>query len=106
MTKTAFAFILVLPWLSFAFASSGSRPLAGGIGMDCAKGWKHSGTAKGKNVTIAGVPTCLTEPTNHAGPMKVILFYADAFGSFFLNNQLLQDYFASQGRVTLSIFRT
>jgi len=33
----------------------------------------------------------------------VILFYADVWGSMFLNNQLLQDYFASQGFIVVGI---
>lgn len=97
LARLAFAFICLLPWLSFAFAAPDSPILAGPLGKDCIKGWKHSGSAKGKNVTIAGVSTYLVEPTIRPGPKKVIFFYSDVFGSFYINNQLLQDYFAEQG---------
>jgi hypothetical protein len=40
----------------------------------------------------------MSEPPSSAdGPKKVVLFFADVCGPFYLNNQLLQDYFASRG---------
>lgn len=65
---------------------------------DCFTGVKHSGDPVGKTVTIADVPTYVSEPTTSvAGPKKVVIFFADVYGPFYLNNQLLQDYFASHG---------
>ncbi|KAJ7471972.1 Alpha/Beta hydrolase protein [Mycena latifolia] len=68
---------------------------------DCITGVKHSGTPAGNTVTIAGVPTYVSDPPATAleagSPKKVILFFSDVYGPFFLNNQLVQDYFASQG---------
>ncbi|KAJ7818778.1 Alpha/Beta hydrolase protein [Mycena olivaceomarginata] len=61
----------------------------------------------GKSITIADIPTYLSEPSSsiapQSGPKKVVLFFADVYGPFYLNNQLLQDYFASQGFFVLGI---
>ncbi|KAJ7827988.1 Alpha/Beta hydrolase protein [Mycena leptocephala] len=74
---------------------------------NCFTGVKHSGDPVGKSVTIANVPTYLSEPpagvATDNGPKKVIIFFADVFGPFYLNNQLLQDYFASHGFFVLGI---
>ncbi|KAJ7666972.1 dienelactone hydrolase [Mycena polygramma] len=67
---------------------------------DCFTGLKHSGDAVGKTVTFADVPTYVSEPpasVSRDGPKKIVLFFSDVFGPFYVNNQLLQDYFASQG---------
>ncbi|KAJ7485059.1 hypothetical protein B0H11DRAFT_1149590 [Mycena galericulata] len=72
---------------------------------DCFTGVKHFGTPVGKTVTIAGVPTYVSDPppSSSADAKKVVLFFADVFGPFYLNNQLLQDYFASHGFVVVGI---
>ncbi|KAJ6516862.1 Alpha/Beta hydrolase protein [Mycena vitilis] len=73
---------------------------------DCFTGFKHSGDPVGKTVTIADVPTYLSEPpasVSRDGPKKVILFFPDVFGPFYVNNQLVQDYFASHGFFVLGI---
>ncbi|KAJ7773661.1 Alpha/Beta hydrolase protein [Mycena maculata] len=71
---------------------------------DCFKGVKHSGTPVGKTVTIADVPTYVSDPPAGAsGTKKVVLFFSDVYGPLFLNNQLVQDYFASQGFVVAGI---
>ncbi|KAJ7641619.1 Alpha/Beta hydrolase protein [Roridomyces roridus] len=71
---------------------------------DCFTGVKHSGTAVGKTETIAGVPTYVSDPPSSAtGPKKIVLFLADVYGPFYLNNQLLQDYFAAQGFTVVGI---
>ncbi|KAJ2928388.1 hypothetical protein H1R20_g8697, partial [Candolleomyces eurysporus] len=97
-SRAAFGFISILPWISFTFAALSSPSLAGALSKNCTQGFRHSGAATGKNVTIAGVQTYLAEPTHPSGTKKVIFFYSDAFGPFVINNQLLQDYFASRGR--------
>ena len=72
--------------------------LAGPLGDHCVEGVKHTGTPVGKIVKIANVETYVSEPpANTTGPKKVILFFADVFGPFFVNAKLLQDYFASNG---------
>ncbi|KAF8198272.1 dienelactone hydrolase [Mycena galopus ATCC 62051] len=73
----------------------------------CLTGVKHSGDPVGKTVTIADIPTYVSEPppsiATPSGPKKVVLFFADVYGPFYLNNQLLQDYFASQGFFVVGI---
>ncbi|KAJ7666994.1 Alpha/Beta hydrolase protein [Mycena polygramma] len=73
---------------------------------DCFTGFKHSGDPVGKTVTIADVPTYVSEPpanVSRDGPKKVVLFFPDVFGPFYVNNQLVQDYFASHGFFVLGI---
>jgi len=93
-----------------------SRTLAGPIGEQCClhEGVKHTGEPSGKSIAVflsdgTAVPTYLTVPhTTHpfgydsdgiasGGKKRVILFFSDVYGPFYLNNQRLQDYYASQG---------
>ncbi|TFK21073.1 alpha/beta-hydrolase [Coprinopsis marcescibilis] len=80
-----------------------SPSLAGPLGKDCLQGSKYTGEPKGKNLTIAGMPTYVSEASRHGdhssgnGVAKVIMFFSDVFGPFYINNELLQDYFASKG---------
>ena len=63
---------------------------------DCFKTVAHSGTPVGHTETIAGVPTYVSEPPGPA-QNKILLFFADVFGPFYINSQLVQDWFASNG---------
>ncbi|KAF8060663.1 Alpha/Beta hydrolase protein [Lyophyllum atratum] len=86
--------------------TSTSPVLAGAPGDCCFKGVKHTGTAAGKSIEIAGISTYVSEPPTRpaAGQAKkIILFLADVYGPFFLNNQLIQDYFAEHGFLVLGI---
>ncbi len=74
-----------------------SAVLAGPHGDACFKGVKHSGNPVGKTVEIAGISTYVAEPKPGAEVKGIILFFADIFGPFYVNNQLLQDYFAENG---------
>ncbi|KAF7360779.1 hypothetical protein MVEN_00809900 [Mycena venus] len=73
----------------------------------CFTGVKDSGDPVGKTVTIADIPTYVSEPppgvATLSGPKKIILFFSDVWGPFYLNNQLLQDYFAAQGFFVVGI---
>ncbi|KAJ6568955.1 Alpha/Beta hydrolase protein [Mycena capillaripes] len=84
-----------------------SVPIAHPYCKDCITGVKHSGDPVGKTVTIADVPTYVSEPalsaTTPDGTKRVVLFFSDVYGPFYINNQLLQDYFASQGFFVLGI---
>ncbi|KAJ2912402.1 hypothetical protein MD484_g8011, partial [Candolleomyces efflorescens] len=82
-----------------------SPVLAGPISDCCVQSVKHEGQALGKTIEIAGVSTYLSEPSTQTqrGVKKVVLFFPDVFGPFYLNNQLTQDYFASQGFHVLGI---
>ncbi|KAJ7725180.1 Alpha/Beta hydrolase protein [Mycena metata] len=86
--------------------SSTSPTIAKAHCEDCFTGVKHSGDPVGKTVTIADVQTYVSKPPSAgaaSGPKKVVLFFSDVYGPFFLNNQLLQDYFASQGFFVVGI---
>jgi hypothetical protein len=74
--------------------------LAGPPGDCCVKGVKHFGEASGETITIAGVQTYISKPPpakDSSQDNKIILYLADVFGPFYINAQLLQDYYASHG---------
>lgn len=93
--------LLSAPFLCLASAiPDGTSPvLAGPITEHCIEGAKYAGEPVGTNVTIADVPTYLSEPTTPPSDdtTKVLLFFSDVYSPFYVNNQLLQDYFASEG---------
>lgn len=64
----------------------------------CASGFKHTGTPSGKTISIADVETYVSEPKNAGPDKKVVLFFSDVYGPLFLNNQLVMDYYADQGK--------
>jgi hypothetical protein len=81
--------------------STQSPVLAGPPGDCCVKGVKHFGEPSGETITIAGLQTYISKPpaandSSH-DDKKIILYLADVFGPFYVNAQLLQDYYASQG---------
>ena len=93
-----------------------SQVLAGPPGDCCLKGVKHFGNPSGEIITIAGIQTYISKPPPPPAKLedgssseqledkkKIILFLADVYGPFFINAQLLQDYYASQGLFTISI---
>ncbi|KAK0209976.1 Alpha/Beta hydrolase protein [Desarmillaria ectypa] len=69
------------------------------LGECCFTAVKHEGTPAGRTDTIAGVPTYISEPPSAKTVQKpkVVLYFADVYGPLYVNNQLVQDYFASQG---------
>jgi hypothetical protein len=76
--------------------SSSSKPIAGPHGDCCFTGVKHTGEPVGRTAEFGGLSTYISEPKS--GEAKgIILFFADVFGPFYINNQLLQDYFAENG---------
>ncbi|KAF5351414.1 hypothetical protein D9758_013509 [Tetrapyrgos nigripes] len=89
--------------------SSTNRVLAGPPGDACFnRGVQHTGTPAGKTEKIGGIPTYVSEPPSSSGAgggegKKVILYLADVYGPFYLNNQLVQDYFAEGGFHVLGI---
>ena len=78
-----------------------SATLASATGEHCFTAVKHTGTPTGHTEIIAGAETYVALPPGSAGTgekfEKIILFFADVYGPYFVNNQLLVDYFASQG---------
>ncbi|TEB22148.1 alpha/beta-hydrolase [Coprinellus micaceus] len=97
------AFLTLLPSLTLSATSSPLLALA--PTLDCLKGVPHRGTPQGKNVTIAGVNTYVAEPPkgHDEGPKKVIFFFSDVFSAVWINNMLIQDYFATQGYHVLGL---
>lgn len=79
--------------------TKGESPLlAGPVSECCVQRVKHSGEATGKSIDIDGIPTYLAEPPSEpTGKKQIVLFFSDVFGPLSLNNQLIQDYFASNG---------
>ena len=82
-----------------------STTLASGPKSCCWTGVKHTGTPEGRVEHIGGLDTYIAEPradvTVTSGPRKVLLFLSDVFGPLYVNNKLLQDYFASWGAFTV-----
>ncbi len=76
--------------------------LAGALGECCFTAVKHEGTPAGKIDIISGVPTYVSEPpvAKTVDKTKVVLYLADVYGPMYINNQLVQDYFASQGSLS------
>lgn len=58
---------------------------------------EHIGNAQGSIETIAGIDTYISRPATLGECRNIILFFADVFGPFFLNSQLIMDYWASHG---------
>ena len=88
-------------------SSTQSTALAGPPGNCCLKGVKHFGEPSGETITIAGIQTYISKPppaedSSHGSlDKKIILYFADVFGPFYINAQLLQDYYASHGLAQL-----
>lgn len=66
-------------------------------GDECCKnpGFIHSGDPKGETLSLGGLQTYVAYPPKPTN--RVILVFPDVHGPFHINNQLLFDYFASQG---------
>lgn len=81
-------------------AQSNPAPLAANVSDCCVAGFQHAGTPTGTTVQIAGFPTYIASPapsTTTTAARKVILFLADIYSPLHLNNQLIQDFFATKG---------
>ncbi|KAH6906040.1 hypothetical protein BKA70DRAFT_1224966 [Coprinopsis sp. MPI-PUGE-AT-0042] len=75
----AFSFTL-LPFVAGDAIGMPSPIFASSVDKNCPVGAKYTCTPKGKNVTIAGVPTYLATPTRPSKKKRVILFFSDVFG--------------------------
>lgn len=76
-----------------------SPTLASAPGSCCFTGVKHTGTPVGRVEDLGGIQTYISDPP--APTQKVILFLADVWSPLFINNKLIQDYFASCGYIVL-----
>ncbi|KAI9671519.1 MAG: hypothetical protein M1817_003571 [Caeruleum heppii] len=70
-----------------------------GMSSCCLSGKVHQGTAAGREETIGGVPTYVSEPENKS-KAKTIIFITDIFGYKFNNVRLLADQYAKAGFYT------
>ncbi|OCH86105.1 alpha/beta-hydrolase [Obba rivulosa] len=78
--------------------------LAGAPGLCCIKTVQHSGEPSGTIENIAGIETYIARPPVDAFERQnIILFFADVFGPMYINNKLIQDYFASRGYLVLGL---
>lgn len=75
---------------------SSSNPIIIMSCEDCFKTVPHAGTPVGRSEIIAGVDTYISEPTA-TGQKKILLYFSDIFSPFYINSQLIQDWFASKG---------
>ncbi|KAH7906930.1 Alpha/Beta hydrolase protein [Hygrophoropsis aurantiaca] len=80
----------------------------------CFRTVQHSGTPVGERISIkisvdsteVAVPTYLSRPpgsTSATATRNVLLYFSDVFGPFYINSQLMQDYFAGQGLTVVGI---
>jgi hypothetical protein len=56
----------------------------------------HEGTPQGSIITVADLQTYISRPSEGKSD-KIILFFPDVYGPMHVNNQLVADYFASNG---------
>lgn len=74
--------------------------LAGPSSACCIKAVAHTGAARGTTEQLAGIETYVSTPPPAAlqgSARKIILWFPDIYGAFFLNAQLIMDWFADQG---------
>lgn len=82
-----------------------SEYLAKPSGDCCLTCFPHEGIPKGSWVSIEGIQTYVATPTDESNRKnRILVYYPDVWGiSSFVNGQLLVDYFAAQGYLTLAI---
>ncbi|KAI0066689.1 alpha/beta-hydrolase [Artomyces pyxidatus] len=84
--------------------ASENRALAGPLGECCTKFVQHTGEAKGVVEELAGAKMYVSYPPTKADKYERIIFYwPDVFGPFFINSQLIMDYFASKGYLVVAV---
>jgi len=75
--------------------------LAAPSGECCLKTVQHKGTASGTSETIFNINTYVTGIKSGVTD-RILLYFADVFGPFYINGQLVADYFASRGWLVLA----
>jgi hypothetical protein len=68
---------------------------------DCVSGTLHEGTPAGREETIHGLPTYVTEPPNGVTPKGIVVIIPDAFGWKLVNSRVLADRYAERGGFTV-----
>lgn len=64
----------------------------------CFSGQVHEQTVTGKETTIHGLPTYVSEPAEGVTPKGIVVIITDAFGWKFINNRGLADRYAKHGQ--------
>jgi len=78
--------------------------LAAAPGACCVKTVQHTGDPSGTIEKIADVETYIARPPkDEPQNERIILFFSDVFSPLYINNKLIQDYFASRGYLVLGI---
>ena len=68
---------------------------------DCFSGTLHERTPAGREETIHGLPTYVTEPPNGVAPKGIVVIIPDFFGWTFVNSRVLADTYAKRGGWTV-----
>lgn len=81
--------------------------LAAPSGECCLKTVQHKGTAAGTSETIFDINTYVTgaKPGGSGSGVadRILFYFADVHGPFYINGQLVADYFASRGMYDCSL---
>ena len=70
---------------------------------DCVSGTLHEGTPAGREETVHGRPTYITEPPNGAAAKGIVVIVPDAFGWKLVNTRILADNYAERCQVTVYV---
>lgn len=73
-----------------------SQYLAGPNTSACLDAVKHSGAPVGSKTTIGDIEAYISYPPTKSTDL-IIFFFCDVFGPWYVNNQLLMDFFAQAG---------
>ena len=68
---------------------------------DCVSGVLHEGTPAGREETVHGRATYVTEPPNGAAAKALVVIVSDAFGWTLVNSRVLADRYAERCQVTV-----
>jgi len=71
-------------------------------GSCCLQAVKHTGTPTGNTFSFGGIPCYVTGPTAKEEVTKVIFHFCDVYGTWYLNNKLVSDFFAQAGYTVIA----
>lgn len=70
---------------------------------DCVAGTLHEGTPAGREETVHGRLTYVTEPPDGAAAKGIVVIVPDAFGWKLVNTRILADKYAERCQVTVYV---
>ena len=68
---------------------------------DCASGVLHAGTPSGREETIHGLATYVTDPPSGVAAKGIVVIIPDVFGWSLTNSRVLADRYAERGGYTV-----